>query len=231
LAASYSLARGYALTIGGKTLAHGLRTSLGRLLPRRTHSTRLQLPPWLTPYASSKLAANLEADIGSAVSNDAGERRTRALLAPFQTAMSSAFTNEATPFGLEIRLPFRDRRLVEFFLDLPAHLMYRPGESKRLLRRALMDRLPQEVLQRRQITSLLALARRGLVEHGWSALRAILENRKALWPRYVRPEWLWRYGADAIGGGGSSAAGLVLWHCYSLERWRQSLESGAKHFD
>jgi asparagine synthase (glutamine-hydrolysing) len=50
--------------------------------------------------------------------------------------------------SLEARVPLLDYRIVEFALNLPAHMKLRGGETKALLRRAMKDRLPQEVLSR-----------------------------------------------------------------------------------
>lgn len=51
-------------------------------------------------------------------------------------------------FGLEIRLPFLDPRLVEFALGIPTHFLVNRGWSKYLLREALTE-LPSEVRLRK----------------------------------------------------------------------------------
>lgn len=50
--------------------------------------------------------------------------------------------------GLEVRVPLLDRRLVEFCLSLPDHLLVRPGASKILFRRAIEPWLPRPILDR-----------------------------------------------------------------------------------
>ena len=52
--------------------------------------------------------------------------------------------------GLEVRSPFLDRELVEFALQIPAHLQVRGMTGKRVLKRALRDLVPAEVLHRRK---------------------------------------------------------------------------------
>jgi asparagine synthase (glutamine-hydrolysing) len=49
--------------------------------------------------------------------------------------------------ALEVRIPFLDHRLVEFVNALPAGLKRRRGTTKYLLRRAMSDVLPPEVIQ------------------------------------------------------------------------------------
>jgi asparagine synthase (glutamine-hydrolysing) len=50
--------------------------------------------------------------------------------------------------SLECRAPFLDHRLVEFCLTIPPDLKVQGGSPKRLLKDALADRLPREVLER-----------------------------------------------------------------------------------
>jgi asparagine synthase (glutamine-hydrolysing) len=52
--------------------------------------------------------------------------------------------------SIEIRSPFVDYRLMEFAFSLPSHAKYDRGESKRVIRRALADRLPREVIECRR---------------------------------------------------------------------------------
>jgi asparagine synthase (glutamine-hydrolysing) len=50
--------------------------------------------------------------------------------------------------GLEVRVPFLDHRLVELVLGLPAALQTRTPELKRILKLAVRDVLPRDVLER-----------------------------------------------------------------------------------
>lgn len=50
--------------------------------------------------------------------------------------------------SLECRAPFLDHRLVDFCLTIPPHLKIQDGTPKRLLKDAMADRLPREVLDR-----------------------------------------------------------------------------------
>lgn len=51
-------------------------------------------------------------------------------------------------FGIELRHPFRDRRLMEFCLALPAEQKLHRGLTRMVMRRAMAGILPQEVLRR-----------------------------------------------------------------------------------
>jgi asparagine synthase (glutamine-hydrolysing) len=61
-------------------------------------------------------------------------------------------------WGVDLRDPMTDRRLVEFCLSLPTDVYLRNGESRALARRALADRLPPRVIEER---------RRGLQAIDW----------------------------------------------------------------
>ncbi len=50
--------------------------------------------------------------------------------------------------SLETRVPLLDHRIVEFALNLPAHLKLNRGRTKVILRRAMQDRLPDAVLNK-----------------------------------------------------------------------------------
>jgi asparagine synthase (glutamine-hydrolysing) len=52
-------------------------------------------------------------------------------------------------FGIELRHPFHDRRLVEFAIALPAEQRYRDGMSKVILRQAMRGRIPESIRLRR----------------------------------------------------------------------------------
>jgi asparagine synthase (glutamine-hydrolysing) len=53
-------------------------------------------------------------------------------------------------WGIDMRDPTADRRLVEFCLSVPTHEFHRGGVARSLARRALGDRLPAEVLGAKQ---------------------------------------------------------------------------------
>src|SRR5205823_8190992 len=52
-------------------------------------------------------------------------------------------------WGLDHRDPMADRRLIEFCLSIPTDQFLRDGIQRSLARRALADRVPQEVLEAR----------------------------------------------------------------------------------
>ena len=55
--------------------------------------------------------------------------------------------------GREVRLPFLDHELVEFVFSLPANFKIRNGWTKWLLRETMKDRLPNEIVERKDKTA------------------------------------------------------------------------------
>ena len=49
--------------------------------------------------------------------------------------------------GLEVRVPFLDRELVEWVVPLPSKFKHRPGQKKRILKKVVRDWLPQQTLK------------------------------------------------------------------------------------
>jgi asparagine synthase (glutamine-hydrolysing) len=52
--------------------------------------------------------------------------------------------------GLEVRVPFCDHRIAEYLYTLPWEYKYRDGVEKGLLRAAVSDMLPREILTRKK---------------------------------------------------------------------------------
>ncbi len=80
------------------------------------------------------------------------------------------------PFGRqEVWYPYLDRDLVEFLVSIPETQLLRPGERRSLMRRALGNLLPPEILHRS--TKAVRLRRNMVaVDSGWSELEALFKS-------------------------------------------------------
>jgi asparagine synthase (glutamine-hydrolysing) len=76
----------------------------------------------------------------------------------------------AAPFGLEVRFPFWDRRLVEFCLGLPPQFKIRDGRTRWILRQAMEGLLPKEVQWRPDKSNLGHGFKHCLANHGMSEM-------------------------------------------------------------
>jgi asparagine synthase (glutamine-hydrolysing) len=65
------------------------------------------------------------------------------------TVLAESYELLVSYFGLEMRQPFRDRRLVEFAFAVPSEQLWRDGWSRVVFRNALKELLPEKVLRRR----------------------------------------------------------------------------------
>jgi asparagine synthase (glutamine-hydrolysing) len=64
--------------------------------------------------------------------------------------LSGIITGYRTLYGVEMRDPTSDQRLVDFCLSLPEEMYLRDGTSRYLMREAMASRLPNEILAQRQ---------------------------------------------------------------------------------
>ncbi len=122
-------------------------------------------------------------------------------------------------FSIETRLPFLDYRLVEFAFSLPDEAKLEGATTKAILRRALADRIPKPVLDRRDKMGFETPADVWLRTREAEAVR-----RRLLRPGPVH-EWL-DPGvlADELDGyfGGRRSIGLQVWRWLSLEAWTRT---------
>ena len=112
------------------------------------------------------------------------------------------YDQHAAEFGIEVRHPFLDRRLIEFLFSIPPAQLFRADRSKRLLRQAMAGLLPETVRLRRGKTHLSAFLglslggeRRARIERLLSAPVAsdlgILDGKRLLASYERNPERLW----------------------------------------
>ena len=194
------------------------RRLLGALLPRRLAGRRGRLrralaggTPWLTARARELIGAEAEwPATAPRVLRPAQQRGVLGLLAAHGV---SGETFHAACAGVEVRYPFRDRRVVELMLRLPSEQLYRPGRTRPVLRAAMSGRLPDAVADRAGKASLVALFRRGVDGRERAALRAALATGRPHWERYVRPEWVLE------GAPRHEVEELVVCHCVLFGRW------------
>lgn len=198
----------------------GLRRALGVLLLgsgwERLRS--LRSPGWLTPCGRERLRSLPRPPRLHARHPEQAET----LLAPFALMGIASEMRRARRHGIELRFPFRDRRLIEFALRVPADRLARPGWRKRLIWLAGEGWLPDEVRLRRTKSDLGPLFVRGIGERGNAAARSLLFGEgPQLWRRWVEAGPLERF-LDAPGTGGMGLPSLVFWRCLAAELWART---------
>lgn len=118
--------------------------------------------------------------------------------------------------GLELALPYYDRRLIEYVLAIPAYILGRPGGERRLHREAMRDLLPDEVRLRARPTSFLPLMMKGLNDRERETKRAIMTGAQVVERGYIRADW---WAAQVEREYDLSADSYALWLGLSLELW------------
>jgi asparagine synthase (glutamine-hydrolysing) len=130
---------------------------------------------------------------------------------------------DSMAFSIETRLPFLDYRLVEFAFTLPDAERLDGDVTKAVLRRALADRVPRAVLERRD--------KKGFETptDPWLRGRHAGEARRRLLAPGPLHEWLdRRVLAEELEGflAGRRATGLQVWRWLSLEAWARRFVAG-----
>ena len=111
----------------------------------------------MTPYAKSMI--NDSGDWNNEMEK-AGRKGQILNVLGLRTAYdASACSHCTTGVNIDFRYPFRDIRIIEFFLKLPAYQLYDSTDykSKYILRNAMREKLPEEILERKKITEFIDL--------------------------------------------------------------------------
>jgi asparagine synthase (glutamine-hydrolysing) len=206
----------------GWTLQAGFLQRVARRLlntiPGGRHLHRRQTAPgWLTPFSAGCMSKG-----GDGLS-PAFERHGNLLGRHAAQSCSGEIIN-ASRHALELRHPYRDRRLVEFVLALPSYQLYYRGLYKRILRTAMLDILPEIIRTRIQPTSMMPLFCRG-VEREKNVLQTCFHDPGTVWRTFVRVSWLFRHWNGVVTPDQDGPEVLVPWLCTSFEIWYKSLVS------
>lgn len=191
---------------------HMLLTPLLQYLGREGGGTP---PPWVRRGEGEEVEPERRPPLDRRLPPGRG-LRLRLLQDPFLRAGQEAMGHQAARYGIELRHPWVDHRLVELAASLPTEQAFRAGFRKGLLRRALGDLLPPQVLALSGKIYPAALAHRGWREREGARVLALMTDmrlsdlglveEKALRERYED----YRQGRVSSGG---------FWHTLTLEAW------------
>jgi asparagine synthase (glutamine-hydrolysing) len=206
------------LAVRGRALRDPGVRRLGARLLRRNRGA-VQAPGWVTDRA----AQLLDTDAELPQIPEEWRRPEHAAVVCSGLAADSVVGEifHASRHGLELRHPYRDRRLVEFALAIPADQLWRRGRLKHVLREAMEGLLPDEVRLRTRPTSLARLYQRGLLERERGCLDALTDDSVGPWRGLVREDALRHELLTVIAEGRDGPAGLVPWYCAYAELWRK----------
>lgn len=202
--------------------AFGFLQQTGRRLlnaiPGGEHIRRRQTTPaWLTPLAYTIQKNKSKPD--PVVSQY-----------PQTLGISVAYTYAGEPFyanryGIDVRHPYRDRRLIEFILTQPSSQLYRHGLHKHILRTAMQGILPEAVRMRNGSTPYNALFIRG-VKRETEIFQACVDDPNAVWRKFINSNWLVKQWNTMQTSDRFRREDIMLWMCVSYENWSKSFISG-----
>jgi asparagine synthase (glutamine-hydrolysing) len=111
--------------------------------------------------------------------------------------------------SIEARLPFLDYRVVELALSLPVSLKIRAGFTKYILRKSMVNNLPEEILWRKN-------------KFGFNApVQSWMSDRKAIFESIRNSSIL----SEIIGSTIPEAVDLnILWRLYNIALWEQAYD-------
>ncbi len=161
-----------------------VRVFLERTVPwlLKVHRLRVSRPAWL------KTAAQLALNHERLWVSPALERYNAVLGLRFASHCSKERVN-ASRHSLDLRYPYRDRRLVEYMISIPAYMLHYGGFYKHVLRIAMKDILPEKIRHRNKATSLESLFRRGMEMEKQVVQEYLGGHREHPWQRFVKKMW------------------------------------------
>jgi asparagine synthase (glutamine-hydrolysing) len=170
--------------MGRRQLAvdHGLRPLVLGIRDRVRRSSGRAPPPLL---ASVAMAARVGYDrfaprAASPMPSSAAEAHRAGLEQPAYQLALEIGNKAAAAFGMEMRFPFFDRRLMQFCVSLPVDQKLSNGWPRAVFRRAMEGILPSAVQWRAQKQDLSPAFRRGLRRSAEALLQTFTSNSKSV---------------------------------------------------
>ena len=151
----------------------------------------------------------------------------RVLTGGLQPFALEVFDKAAAAFGIDLRHPFWDKRVVEFCLALPSEQKLHQGWSRIILRRAMADVLPTEVQWRTDKTNFLPNFSHGLLAFERERLDEVI-----LWGSEAIKEYVdilalheaYRRFVSSPSRGKASEV-FAMWRAISLALWLQHIRN------
>jgi asparagine synthase (glutamine-hydrolysing) len=147
-----------------------------------------------------------------------GEAHHQTLTWGVMPATLEMLDQAAAPFGIELRFPFWDRRLIEFCLRIPGHLKIHGGYTRWILRRAMEGILPREIQWRPGKTNLGYGFKHCLLTHGMRTLEDAITSASASLRPYICPNHF-KTSLRRFRHRKGDEETLFLWQVANLARW------------
>jgi asparagine synthase (glutamine-hydrolysing) len=207
---------------GRPHMSTGAERALRRVLGLRQEELS---QPWIEPdFVQRARRAGLRQTAGPGESPSRRAIHAKMVGTPWYWRLANWHDRNSASFGIEVRHPFLDRRLVEYVLAVPGEQLFRLGSSKDLLRRAMRGILPERIRLRADKTRFTSFIDFVLLERSAGEIVELLrEPRSAnlgiLDGNALRSAYLnWVHG-------GPDATRCAMWYAINLEIWLRRCEA------
>ena len=140
------------------------------------------------------------------------------------TAQSVWLENEySNYYGITIRHPYRDRRVVEYVTSIPAWLIGNSNDPKLLVHKSAHNLLPNKIIERKTTTSLKPLFIKGVLQKELLMVRALLLHPKSRWHEFINKKIILSL-LDKPNNNYPELHYLLLWKCISFEMWLKKIK-------
>lgn len=152
--------------------------------------------PWLTPSAARDALEHWQMGVrraGASHSDPELAALCHGLTHGPDTVLVLALCDRfSAQFGMELRHPFFDVRLIELLLALPSEQRLSNGVAKPVLRRAMKGVLPAVIRDRTLPTTFDSYLRRGFLERQGTRLRRLFAQGQLVENGFIDASWLGR---------------------------------------
>jgi len=138
---------------------------------------------WLTDFAKQRLSKK-----NVITGKDAPLQRNESLFGLRYAQFTSHENMVASRHHVELRYPYRDRRLVEYVMGLPAYMLHANGLYKHILRLAMRNLLPDKLLKRKKEMVLDPFFLRGFERESVLVQKYLFGDEKLAWHQFLKPE-------------------------------------------
>lgn len=199
--------------------SNDLKTGLRQISPKKWSKKPQFKALWLNKASQEALSQKLK----SQNKQYHPHPQQSALVHGITTAQSVWLDNEyAYRNNISIRHPFRDRRIVEFLMSLPAWILGTNNLPKQFVRQASKDLLPETIIRRKKNTTLKPLFIKGVLNKEIDKARGLLSDSSCTWQEYINQDLISRFMKDPHKPFKESDY-MVLWQVIGYELWRKRL--------
>jgi asparagine synthase (glutamine-hydrolysing) len=204
---------------GGSPLAFFFRQMV---LP--SVSRRLRNPNRPAAWIEPRFATRTDAEYSEAMRDRGPDRSSVNRQIHFDVRWGNAKTvlgfgdRNGMAHSLEVRVPYFDRRLVEFAMTLPDHYKVGHGDRKRILRDVARKRLPRKITERGDRNGFAVPTEKWMRNGLWPAVKETVTDSSFRSAPFFRPDALQRLLTNYQSGRSDDAS--AMWRLHSLAIWK-----------